>query len=67
MKAPDPRAILEAWLAGSYVRADGQPVAGHACGDDTVYRYTAALAEWPVHPPGRTPYDQSWFGCIGPA
>ncbi|RSS40804.1 hypothetical protein [Streptomyces sp. WAC08241] len=67
MKAPDPRAILEAWLAGSYVRADGQPVAGHAWGDDTVYRYTAALAEWPVHPPGRTPYDQSWFGCIGPA
>ncbi|MFI8105371.1 hypothetical protein [Streptomyces sp. NPDC086023] len=64
--ASDPRAILDAWLAGSYVRADGQPVAGRAWDDDTVYRYTAALAEWLVYPAGQVPYDQSWFAYIGP-
>ncbi|MFC7795749.1 hypothetical protein [Streptomyces cinereoruber] len=42
---PDPSAILDAWLAGSYIRADGQPVAGRAWDEDTVYSYTAALAE----------------------
>ncbi|MFE6460022.1 hypothetical protein ACFVP0_21550 [Streptomyces cinereoruber] len=42
---PDPSAILGAWLAGSYIRADGQPVAGRAWDEDTVYSYTAALAE----------------------
>ncbi|MFF2305963.1 hypothetical protein ACFVVP_26070 [Streptomyces sp. NPDC058128] len=62
---PDPRAILDAWLAGSYVRADGQPVVGRAWDDDTVYRYTTALADWSVYPPGQAPYDQSWFAYIG--
>ncbi|MFF6903308.1 hypothetical protein [Streptomyces hydrogenans] len=64
--APDPRAILDAWLAGSYVRADGQPVVGHAWDHDTVYRYTTALANWPVYPAGQPPHDQSWFAYIGP-
>ncbi|MER6477683.1 hypothetical protein [Streptomyces filamentosus] len=63
---PDPRAILNAWLAGSYVRADGQPVAGHAWDEDTVYRYTTALANWPVYAAGQEPRDQSWFAYIGP-
>ncbi|MFF2306012.1 hypothetical protein ACFVVP_26335 [Streptomyces sp. NPDC058128] len=62
---PDPREILEAWLAGSYVRADGQPVAGRALDDDTGYRYSTALAEWPVYTPGQPPYDQAWFAYIG--
>ncbi|MFF6837062.1 hypothetical protein ACFY84_35550 [Streptomyces sp. NPDC012438] len=42
---PDPRLTLDARLAGSCIRADGQPVAGHAWDEDTVYSYTAALAE----------------------
>ncbi|MGR4883972.1 hypothetical protein ACIPUC_31765 [Streptomyces sp. LARHCF249] len=65
MSTADPRAILEAWLAGRYVRADGQPVAGRAWDLDTKYRYRAALAHWPVHPPVQAPYDQSWFTYIG--
>ena len=38
---------------------------GRAWDDDTVYRYTAALAEWPVYSAGQTLYDQSWFAYIG--
>ncbi|MFE7551053.1 hypothetical protein [Streptomyces gardneri] len=65
MNSLDPRAILTDWLAGSYVRADGLPVAGHAWDEDTVYRYTTALSAWPVHRPGQAPHDQSWFRYIG--
>ncbi|MGA5425135.1 hypothetical protein [Streptomyces lavendulocolor] len=41
---PDPYAILRGWLAGTYVRPDGQEVRGRAWDDDTRYRYGLLLA-----------------------
>lgn len=42
----DPREILTAWLAGNYVRADGQIVMGRTWDDDTRYRYEQAMDSW---------------------
>lgn len=45
---PDPRAILDAWLAGTWTRFDGQSVVGHTWDDDTRYRYRVWLADGPL-------------------
>ncbi|MFI7278451.1 hypothetical protein [Streptomyces sp. NPDC049879] len=58
---PDPRAILAAWLSGTYRRFNGQLVQGKTWDDDTRYRYELALAAWPT----ATRPDQSWFAYIG--
>ncbi|GGO98258.1 hypothetical protein [Wenjunlia tyrosinilytica] len=59
--APDPYAILRGWLAGAYLRPDGQEVTGRAWDDDTRYRYGLLLAGFEA-PPGWT-YD--WLSHIG--
>ncbi|MGW3100035.1 hypothetical protein ACWDCC_42095 [Streptomyces sp. NPDC001102] len=60
-QAPDPYAILRGWLAGSYVRPDGQAVLGRVWDEDTKYRYGLYLAGWAA-PAG---WRQDWFGYIG--
>lgn len=46
---PDPYRILDNWLAGSWTRADGQEVTGHAWSDDADYRYRDIVASWLRH------------------
>ncbi|MDQ1031262.1 site-specific recombinase XerD [Streptomyces umbrinus] len=60
-QAPDPYAILHGWLAGSYVRPDGQQVIGRVWDEDTKYRYRLYLAGIDA-PPG---WKQDWFTYIG--
>ncbi|WP_405814613.1 hypothetical protein OG241_08435 [Streptomyces sp. NBC_01390] len=60
-QAPDPYAILHGWLAGAYVRPDGQQVIGRVWDEDTKYRYRLYLAGTDA-PPG---WKQDWFTYIG--
>ncbi|MEU5756840.1 hypothetical protein [Streptomyces sp. NPDC047829] len=59
--SPDPRAILRRWLAGAYVRPDGQEVRGRAWDEDTRYRYGLLLAGIDA-PAG---WRGDWFTYIG--
>jgi hypothetical protein len=48
-RGPDLYRILENWLAGSWTRADGQAVIGHAWSDDADYRYKDIVTSWLTH------------------
>ncbi|MET9155393.1 hypothetical protein ABZX82_29575 [Streptomyces griseoflavus] len=60
-QAPDPYAILRDWLAGAYLRPDGQEVRGRAWDEDTRYRYGLILAGIDA-PAG---WHGDWFTHIG--
>ncbi|MGW1807199.1 hypothetical protein [Streptomyces sp. NPDC002078] len=59
-QARDPYAILHGWLAGAYVRPDGQEVIGRVWDEDTKYRYGLYLAGIDA-PAG---WKQDWFTYI---